>query len=93
MRLNSDEIQGISEFLYKLLANRSLLFKDARAEDVRAGIYEIIYQDMAREDRLNEEVKDIMDRYDAELKSGRLDYNKLFNMIKQQIIKERKLIV
>ena len=93
MRLNSEEIQSISEFLYKLLADRNLLFKDARAEDVRAGIYGIIYQDMVREDRLNEEVKDIMERYDAELKSGRLDYNKLFNMIKQQLIKERKLIV
>ncbi len=93
MRLNSDEIQGLSEFLVHLLADKKLILKDVRTEDVRTGIYNSIYQDMVHEDRLNEEVRDIMERYDAELKDGRLDYNKLFNMIKQQLIKERKLII
>ena len=93
MRLNNEEIKNLSEVLAKLLADKDLLIENVKMEDVRSDIYNIIYGDMQMEDRLNEEVKDIMERYNADLKSGKLDYNKLFNMIKQQLIKERKLII
>ncbi len=93
MRLNSDEIKGLSEFLAKLIVDKNLLLNQVKTEDLRLDIFNIITEDMKREDKLNEEVKDIMERYDSELKNGKLDYNKLFNMIKQQLIKERKLII
>ncbi|MGB9734822.1 MAG: DUF507 family protein [bacterium] len=93
MRLSSKEIKDLSEFLVKILTDKNLFLKQVKLDDVRADIYNIILEDMEMEDRLNEEVKDIMERYEAELRSGKLDYNKLFNMIKQQLIKERKLII
>ncbi len=93
MRLSNDEIKGLSDFLTKTIVDKNLLLKQVKTEDISLDIYNIISEDMKIEDKLNEEVKDIMERYDAELKSGKVDYNKLFNMIKQQLIKERKLIV
>ncbi len=93
MKLNSEEMRGLSDFLSKMIMDKNLLLKQAKREDISLAIYAIIAEDMKLEDRLNEEVKDIMERYDSELKSGKLDYNKLFNMIKQQLIKERKLII
>ena len=93
MKLNNEEMKGLSDFLSGMIVDRNLLLKQTKKEDISLAIYSIIAEDMKLEDRLNEEVKDIMERYDAELKSGKLDYNKLFNMIKQQIIKERKLII
>lgn len=93
MKLNSEEMRGLSDFLSKMILDKNLLLKQAKREDISLAIYAIIAEDMKLEDRLNEEVKDIMERYDSELKSGKLDYNKLFNMIKQQLIKERKLII
>jgi len=93
MRLNNEEIKELSNFLAKTLMEKNLLVKQVKLEDIRLDIYNIILEDMKMEDKLNEEVKDIMERYEAELKSGKLDYNKLFNMIKQQIIKERKLVI
>jgi|YelNatPaOPRAMG01_1025707.scaffolds.fasta_scaffold01486_2 hypothetical protein len=93
MRLNNEEIKELSNFLAKTLMEKNLLVKQVKLEDIRLDIYNIILEDMKMEDKLNEEVKDIMERYESELKSGKLDYNKLFNMIKQQIIKERKLVI
>ncbi|MCL4468345.1 MAG: DUF507 family protein [Deltaproteobacteria bacterium] len=93
MKLNSEEMRGLSDFLSKMIVDKNLLLKQAKREDISLAIYAIIAEDMKLEERLNEEVKDIMERYDSELKSGKLDYNKLFNMIKQQLIKERKLII
>ena len=93
MRLNNEEIKELSNFLAKTLMEKNLLVKQVKLEDIRLDIYNIILEDMKMEDKLNEEVKDIMERYESQLKSGKLDYNKLFNMIKQQIIKERKLVI
>ena len=93
MKLNNEEMKGLSDFLSRMIMDKNLLRNQAKREDISLAIYAIIAEDMKLEDRLNEEVKDIMERYDSELKSGKLDYNKLFNMIKQQLIKERKLII
>jgi hypothetical protein len=93
MRLSRDEIKGLSDFLTKMIVDKNLLLKQVKTEDISLDIYNIISEDMKLEDKLDEEVKDIMERYDSELKSGKVDYNKLFNMIKQQLVKERKLIV
>ncbi len=93
MRLSREEIKGLSDFLTKMIVDKNLLLKQVKTEDISLDIYNIISEDMKLEDKLNEEVKDIMERYDSELKSGEVDYNKLFNMIKQQLVKERKLIV
>jgi len=93
MRLNPEEIKSLSEFLTKLLADKNMLLKNAVIKDIYSGIYDIIYEDMQREDKLDEEVKDIMERYKTELENGKLEYNKLFNMIKRRLIKERKLII
>ncbi len=93
MRLSNDEIKGVSDFLSKMLVDKNLFLKQVNIEDIRLVINAIISQDMKLEDDLNEEIKDIMERYDEQLKSGKVDYNKLFAMIKQQLIKERKLIL
>ena len=93
MKLNNDEMKGLSDFLSRMIVDKNLLQNQTKREDISLAIYTIIAEDMKLEDKLNEEVKDIMERYDSQLKSGKLDYNKLFTMIKQQLIKERKLII
>ncbi len=93
MRLSNDEIKGLSDYLSKLIVDKNLVHQPVNIEEVRLDMYTIISEDMQLEDKLNEEVKDIMERYDEDLKSGKVDYNKLFAMIKQQLIKERKLIL
>lgn len=93
MRLSTKEIKDLSEFLAKILIDKNLLLRQVKLEEIQTDIYNIVFEDMQMEERLNEEVKDIMERYETELKSGKLDYNKLFNMIKQQLIRERKIII
>lgn len=93
MRLSNDEIKGLSDYLSKLIVDKNLVHQPVNIEEVRLDMYTIISEDMQLEDKLNEEVKDIMERYDEDLKSGKVDYNKLFTLIKQQLIKERKLIL
>ena len=45
------------------------------------------------EDRLNEEVRQILKKFEPEIEKGRLDYRRLFDMTKQKIVKERNVII
>jgi hypothetical protein len=45
------------------------------------------------EDRLNADVREMLKQFDQEFAAGRADYQKMFSMVKQKLIKERGLIL
>jgi hypothetical protein len=45
------------------------------------------------EDRLNEEVKELLRAHTAEIERGNIDYARMFTMVKRQLVRERGLIL
>ncbi len=45
------------------------------------------------EDRLNQEVREMLKQFDADIEKGRLDYRRLFDLTKKKLIKERNIII
>ena len=54
---------------------------------------ELILSELTVEDRLNEEVREILKKYSTEIEKGHLDYRKLFELTKQKLVKERDLVL
>jgi len=54
---------------------------------------EIILEELTMEDRLNEEVREILKSHSAEIEKGRMDYRRLFELTKQKLVKERNLVL
>ncbi|OHE59170.1 MAG: hypothetical protein A2Z47_06485 [Thermodesulfovibrio sp. RBG_19FT_COMBO_42_12] len=54
---------------------------------------DIILYELAAEDRLNEEVREVLKKHASEIEQGRLDYRRLFELTKQKLAKERNLIL
>ncbi len=54
---------------------------------------EIILEELTIEDRLNEEVREILKSHSAEIEKGRMDYRRLFELTKQKLVKERNLVL
>lgn len=53
----------------------------------------LLMDELMVEDRLNEEVRHLLRKYESDIEKGRLDYRKLFEMTKQKLVKERNLIL
>ncbi len=53
----------------------------------------LLLDELSVEDRLNEEVKELLKKYAMEIEKGHLDYRKLFELTKQKLVKERNLIL
>jgi len=54
---------------------------------------EIILEELTIEDRLHEEVREILKSHSAEIEKGRMDYRRLFELTKQKLVKERNLVL
>jgi hypothetical protein len=56
-------------------------------------VEEIVLEELSIEDRLNDEVRQILKKYESEIERGRMDYRKLFEMTKQKLVRERNLVL
>jgi len=54
---------------------------------------ELLINELLIEDRLNEEVRELLKTHASEIERGRLDYRKLFELTKQKLVRERNLVL
>ena len=60
---------------------------------VAAGVIaEIISEDLSVEDRLNDEVRDLLDEYSDYMRRENVSYQEMFRKIKNQLLAQRKVI-
>lgn len=84
-----------------LMAKRivdSIISKDLVKITVPSGKFlseteALIMQELTVEDRVNEEVREILKKHTGEIEQGRLDYRKLFDLTKQKLVKERNIVL
>ncbi|MDI6802079.1 MAG: DUF507 family protein [Thermodesulfovibrionales bacterium] len=75
------------------LIKKDLIEFPANVNTVIEETEKIIIDELMVEDRLNEEVRQMLRKFEPEIEKGRLDYRKLFEMTKQKVVKERNLIL
>jgi hypothetical protein len=62
-------------------------------EKLISNIEQELNEEGSVEDRLNVEVREIMKNYSEQIDKGEADYNRLFQMVKQKLAKERGIIL
>lgn len=93
MRLARDKIRLLSETLVgRLVDGEYIRVKSDRAALARK-LEQIIIDELLLEDRLNQEVDRILQSYEAEIRKGQVDYNRVFQMTKKQLAKDKGIIL
>jgi hypothetical protein len=93
MRLRKKLIDYVAQTVAMSLLDKELLTLDGSAEALTAEIRRLITEDLLVEDRLNEEVKNILRAHTSEIERANIDYARMFAMVKKQLVKERGLIL
>lgn len=52
-----------------------------------------VTDELSIEDRLNAEVRQMLKAYERQIEQGQVDYQKMFTMIKQKLVRERGIIL
>lgn len=93
MRLKKEMVQHIGQVMAKKLTERGYVTYDGTLRDLEALFVSVIVEDLSVEDRLNEEVREILDQHQEEIHKGNIDYHRMFQMIKRKLAQERGLVL
>ena len=93
MRLTKERVHAIAFNVLQRLQSQNTLEVTGSSESLLRALEHAITEELSVEDRLNTEVREMLKRFDAEFQSGKADYQKMFSMVKQKLVKERNIVL
>lgn len=92
MKLTPNFVEHISARIVKHLEDENLIQTGEQDSVVRA-VVSAITEDLMVEDRLNDEVREMIRTHSDEMSRQGIQYHDMFRMIKSKLVRERKLIL
>ncbi len=93
MRIKKELVESISKAIVKSILNKEMILWDDRPEELTAIVNNIITEDLMVEDRLNDEVKLLLESKTQEHERDMMDFGRVFQMVKSKLVRERGLIL
>lgn len=94
MLLNRDYVGHMaSEVIKKLLEDEQIEIKEKDQEAVITRVRLRMLEEITIEDKVNEEVRNILTQYQDEMRRTGISYQEMFKKVKGQIARDRKLIL
>jgi uncharacterized protein len=93
MRLRREMIQHLAQAMARDLIDKGLIQAVGDRAKVEDLLREVITEELQIEDRLNDEVKNLLRAFSDEFSRGEADYHKMFTMVKRKLAQERGLIL
>ena len=84
MRLTEEQVDVIAFRVVHDL-NKNGLMRVDDAVDVEASVRQIIVNELMVEDRLNDEVREIMRQHNDEIRRADVEYHEMFKVIKSKL--------
>ena len=94
MLLNRDYVGHLAaEVIKKLVADQLVEVTVKDVEPVTARVRLRIIEELTVEDRVNEQVRNILVQYQDEMRRTSVSYQEMFKKVKGQIARDQKLIL
>ena len=91
---------GLRKEFVRLLADRiaiDLLQKEMievpEGFDLKELIFEVMDNELSLEDRINEEVRVMLNQYQDQMRMSGASYQEMFKLLKAKLVKERKVVL
>ena len=92
MRLTSDQVEYLARKIVKTLVTQGKLEVDSDNR-VAEAIAHVITEDLQVEDRLNDEVREVLVQHATEMQRSNITYSEMFKMVKRKLAKEKGIIL
>ncbi len=93
MRIPKTWVPLLAKHVAENLVSKELVRITIPMEKFVGKTEEIIMEELTLEDRLNDEVRELLKKHASDIERGRMDYRKLFELTKQKLVKERNLVL
>ena len=93
MKLTKEQVEKIAGLILDDLKKKNLIVFKAGEAVVLKKMTDVFMADLQAEDDLEKEVETILKTHSEAIDSRRLDYRKMFHMIKQKLARERGMVL
>lgn len=93
MRLRPEEVHLIVDRLMSDWKTQNLVTFKVPEAQLQTRLIDIFQKELRVEDDLTKEVEAMLAKYEKDFASGALDRRKMYQMVKNQLVKERKLVL
>lgn len=93
MRLKPEKIENISKKIFTGVKGLNKMEVLATADQIEGTIRRVILADLRREDELEKEAEEILKRHRIVIDRQNMSYNTLVNRTKQQLAKQKKIVL
>jgi hypothetical protein len=93
MKLNKNQNAMLAKNVIEHLLDQKMIAPLIPKATLVSKIEEALNDEGLTEDKLNNEVREMMKNYADQIDKGEADYNRLFQMVKQKLAKERGIIL
>ncbi len=92
MRLNKNQIEHMSSIIVRNLAKEGKIIIDDRTR-LLEEISALITDEFQKEDKLDQEVREILSKHIDKIRKENIEYQTMFRMIKTKLAKERNIVL
>ena len=92
MRLNKNQIEHMAFTIVKNLLKEEKILVDNRNKLIE-DIANLITEEFQKEDKLDQEVREILSKYMEKIRKENIEYQTMFRMIKSKLAKERNIVL
>ena len=92
MHLSREFVAHMAKHTLRRLADAKLIQYE-QADYVTEVISQVMIDELSIEDRINDEVRTILEEHGEEMKRMGASYEEMFKKVKRQIVRERKVIL
>jgi uncharacterized protein len=93
MRLSKERVRHIAETVVARLVQDGHVALGGAQKLLVEAVHQAVTDELMVEDRLNNEVRQLLKAYEHQIEAGQVDYQKMFTMIKQKLVRERGIIL
>lgn len=92
MKLRRQQVEVIAARIIDDLIKRESIEAD-NVDKAKLLVKKVIIDDFNVEDKLNDEVRELLEKISSEMRQGSVEYHKMFRLVKEKLIRERNLIL
>lgn len=93
MRLSTERVRHMAESLVGRLQQEGHIELVGDRKVFVDALMRAILEELSVEDRLNAEVRQMLKNYEKQIEQGQVDYQKMFQKVKQKLVQERGIIL
>ncbi|NOR12618.1 MAG: DUF507 family protein [Candidatus Aminicenantes bacterium] len=92
MRLNKNQIEHMAFIIVRNLFKEEKILAESK-NDLIANILNLITEEFLSEDKLDQEVREILNQHMEKIRKENIEYQTMFRMIKTKLARERNIVL